>query len=116
MKLQVKLSTTAEITKLEENKNHRRYRLTYLEDSKKEKRYDTCFEGQSTSRKVNVTLSAVSKKKRFLVYFKWKLLQHRLMDFQIKMRISGRKNIFRDKQTLNKVPVAFLDVKRFTKS
>ena len=37
-----------------------------------------------------------------------------LMYFQVKMPGKGRKNIFRDKQTTNKVPLMFLDVKVLT--
>ena len=37
-----------------------------------------------------------------------------LMDFQVKMPKNGRKNIFRDKQTTNKVPLIFFDVKVLT--
>ena len=33
------------------------------------------------------------------------------MYFQVKMPENGRNNIFRDKQTTNKVPLMFLDVK-----
>ena len=33
------------------------------------------------------------------------------MHFQVKMIENGRKNIFRDKQTANKVPLLFLHVK-----
>ena len=32
------------------------------------------------------------------------------MHFQVKMRENGRKNIFREKQTTNKVPLMVLDV------
>ena len=34
-----------------------------------------------------------------------------LMHFQIKIAENGRKNIFRGKQTVNKIPPMFLDVK-----
>ena len=37
-----------------------------------------------------------------------------LMHFQIKMRENGRKNMFREKQTTNKLPLMFLDVKVLT--
>ena len=33
------------------------------------------------------------------------------MHFQVKMPENGRKNIFREKETTNKVPLMFLDVK-----
>ena len=36
------------------------------------------------------------------------------MHFQVKMPENGTKNIFREKQTINKVPLMFLDVKGFT--
>ena len=38
------------------------------------------------------------------------------MHFQVKMMENGRKNIFRDKQTANKVPLLFLHVKVRTES
>ena len=38
------------------------------------------------------------------------------MHFEVKMPQNGRKNIFRDKQTKNKVPLMFLDVKVLPKS
>ena len=37
-----------------------------------------------------------------------------LMHFQVKMAENGRKNIFRDMQTINKVLVMFLEVKVVT--
>ena len=33
------------------------------------------------------------------------------MHFQVKMQENGRHNIFREKQTINKIPLMFLDVK-----
>ena len=36
------------------------------------------------------------------------------MYFQVKMLENGRKNIFRDKKTVNKVPLLFLHVKVLT--
>ena len=36
------------------------------------------------------------------------------MDFHVIMQENGRKNIFRDKQTRNKVPLMFLDLKVLT--
>ena len=33
------------------------------------------------------------------------------MHFEVKMVENGRKNIFKDKLTTNKVPIMFLDVK-----
>ena len=36
------------------------------------------------------------------------------MHFQVKTSENGRKNIFRDKQTKNKVPLMFLHVKVLT--
>ena len=38
------------------------------------------------------------------------------MDFQVKVPENGRKNIFRNKETIKKVPVMFLDVKVLTES
>ena len=35
-------------------------------------------------------------------------------DFQVKMTENGRKNIFTDNQTTNKVPLMFLDLKALT--
>ena len=36
------------------------------------------------------------------------------MHFKVKMPENDRKNIFRDKQTTNKVPLMFLDVRVLT--
>ena len=36
------------------------------------------------------------------------------MSFQVKMPENGRKKIFREKETRNKVPLMFLDIKVLT--
>ena len=36
------------------------------------------------------------------------------MHFQVKMPENGRKNVSREKQTIKKVPLMFLDYKGFT--
>ena len=73
-------SITTEITSLQANKQETRYRLKDLEVSKLEQSYGWCFEGQSTTPKVNGTFSAVKKKKKkkvSLVYLECKLQQGR---------------------------------------
>ena len=68
-----------------------RYRLTYLEISKIEKRYAWRFEVQTIPSKINGTLYS-----------------------QVKKQENGTEDIFRDKQTPNKVPLMFLDIKVLT--
>ena len=62
MQLQVELQKITEITHLESNTPRTRYHLKLLEVSKKEQTDDWCFEGKTTSRKVNVTFLALKNK------------------------------------------------------
>ena len=68
-----------------------------------------------TAWKESVTFLAVKKKKKsgvlgvFRVQTETKYVL--LIHFQVKISENGRKNLFRDKQTTNKVPLMLLDVK-----
>ena len=70
-----------------------------LKESKKSKCY--VFSGYKQRNKV------------WLVYFEWKLQQNRYgwWIFKLKCHQTAKKNIFREKRTVNKVPYMFLDVK-----
>ena len=58
----LKCHKTVEKTYLEQNKQQRRYRLTYLDVSKLEQRYGSCFERQTTAWKLIETFLGVINK------------------------------------------------------
>ena len=121
MQLQVTMPKTAEITYLEANKEQTRQCLTYLELSKLDQRYGWCFWSPNDSLKYKHDIFSGYKQtsKVCLVYLESKLQQDRygwcICKLKCKKLVERRylernKQIFRDKETKNKVPPMFLDV------